>query len=109
MRSPIWKCGAKHLTHEQQTQRLDSQHQIPVTFIKRSTGELRTLNAQLGVTRHTSGDPDAFMRKLEIDLENNLITVFSPKIGYRSVPLDGIVSFKCGNTAYTSTNTKDLT
>jgi hypothetical protein len=63
-----------------------------VRFVKRSTGELRTMNCRLGVTSHLQGgersyDPDA----------KGLVTVFDMhKNGYRSIPVEGIVAVSQG-------------
>ncbi len=57
-----------------------------VEFIKRSTGELRTMTARLGVRKHLQGG-----RKVYNPAQHNLLTVFDMDTkGYRSIPVEAI-------------------
>lgn len=59
-----------------------------VTFIKRSTKELRTMNCRLGVTKHLKGGTKAYN-----DADHGLLTVFEMNSkGYRSIPVDAVKS-----------------
>lgn len=67
-----------------------------VEFIKRSTGELRTMQARLGVKKHLEGGSKAYDDKTK-----NLLTVFSTDAnGYRSIPIDLIQSMTVKGTTY---------
>ena len=57
-----------------------------VTFIKRTTGEVRKMNARLGVSKYVTGEGLKFDPK-----KYALIPVFEmPKKQYRMINLDGI-------------------
>ena len=59
-----------------------------VKFIKRTTGELRSMTCRLGVQKHLKGGKKGFSDKAK-----DLLTVFDMSAkGYRSIPLDGIQS-----------------
>lgn len=59
-----------------------------VTFTKRSTGERRTMNCRLGVTRHLRGGTKAYN-----DADHGLLTVFDMQSrGYRSIPVANVIS-----------------
>lgn len=61
-----------------------------VSFVKRSTGETRHTVCRLGVKSHLKGGTKKFD-----DKEKNLLTVFDvQKKGYRSIPLENIISAK---------------
>jgi hypothetical protein len=61
-----------------------------VEFIKRTTGEKRLMVCRLGVKSHLKGGTKKFD-----DKEKNLLTVFDvQKKGYRSIPLENIISVK---------------
>ena len=68
-------------------------HIFTVDFTKRLTGELRTMNARLGVKKHLSGG------KLPYDpKENGVITCFDlQKNGYRNISIEGIRRIKINN------------
>ena len=67
-----------------------------VDFIKRSTGEARTMQARLNVTKFLKGGDPAYDPKL-----HNLIPVWdTQKQAYRSIPLESIFYFKCGDKTY---------
>lgn len=67
-----------------------------VTFVKRSTGELRDITARLGVTSHLKGG------QLPFDpYEKGLVIVFDvQKEGYRSISIDGIISARIEGQEY---------
>jgi hypothetical protein len=68
-----------------------------VTFIKRTTGETRTMVARTGVTAHLKGGDAAYSFSA-----NALLSVYDLQAkGYRSIPLDAIVSLKEGGELYT--------
>lgn len=57
-----------------------------VTFVKRTTGEVRRMNARLGVTKHLKGGERAY----DFDAKK-LIGVYSQDKGdYRTIPFEGI-------------------
>jgi hypothetical protein len=61
-----------------------------VTFIKRTTGEERTMVCRVGVKSYLRGGSKTFN-----DTEKGLLTVFDmQKKGYRSIPLDAIIKVK---------------
>ncbi len=61
-----------------------------VTFVKRTTGEIRTMTCRLGVTKHLKGGDKAYSPK-----DYDLVTVFDmQKQGYRSIPIDAILDLK---------------
>ena len=60
-----------------------------VTFTKKN-GELRTMNARLGVTKHLKGGTKKYDKQ-------NLLTVFDvTKKAYRTVNVDAIKELKAG-------------
>lgn len=60
-----------------------------VTFIKRTTGEIRTMNAMRGVRKGVTGEGLPFDPS-----EKNLLTVYDvKKKGHRFVNLNEIISF----------------
>ena len=68
-----------------------------VEFVKRTTGELRQMQARIGVTKHLKGGAKKFD-----DASKNLLTVFSMDAnGYRSIPIDAIQSLKVKGITYT--------
>jgi hypothetical protein len=57
-----------------------------VTFIKRTTGEARTMNCRMGVTKHLKGGSKPYN-----DKDHGLITVWDLQAkGYRCIPLESI-------------------
>lgn len=73
---------------------------VTVKFIKRTNGELRTLNGRLGVSKYVKGVGMSYDPKAK-----NLITIFDMRIAsslpesernkaYRCVPLDAILEIK---------------
>lgn len=57
-----------------------------VRFIKRSTGEFRTMNCRLDVKKHLKGGTKAYN-----DADHRLLTVYDLKSkGYRCIPLEGL-------------------
>lgn len=68
-----------------------------VTFVKRTTGETRTMVARTGVAKHLKGGDAAYSFSA-----NALLSVYDlQKKAYRSIPLDGILSLKEGGEEYT--------
>lgn len=68
-----------------------------VTFTKRTTGEIRVMNARTGVTKHLKGGEAAYSFSAK-----RLLSVYDlANKGYRAVPLDGIISLREGGTEYT--------
>lgn len=67
-----------------------------IEFIKRTTGELRVMNARTGVKKHLKGG------ELNYDPElHKLLPVYDvDKKGYRSIPLDAVQSITVDGTKY---------
>lgn len=65
-------------------------------FLKRTTGEERTMNCRLDVTSHLKTAPDGPPMEKGVTIKpGGLITVFDMvKKKYRSVPVDGITHIK---------------
>lgn len=58
-----------------------------VTFVKRSTGEVREMQCRFGVKSHLQGGEAAYNPK-----DKDLLWVFSvDSDGYRSIPYEGII------------------
>ena len=69
-----------------------------VTFIKRTTGELRTMSCRVGVTKHLKGGSKSFS-----DIHKQLLTVFDMNAkSFRSIPLEGITRLSVGGQIFTS-------
>ena len=67
-----------------------------VEFIKRTTGELRTMRCRRGVRRNLTGKGMAYDA-----LSYALMTVWDvDKGGYRSIPLDRLVRLRMGKRTY---------
>lgn len=67
-----------------------------VSFIKRTTGELRTMTCRLGVKKFLRGDKLSYS-----PAEKRLLTVFSMRDkGYRSIPLDSIERVSVGGRSF---------
>lgn len=67
-----------------------------VTFIKRTTGEKRVMNARFAVKKHLKGGERAY----DFD-KKNVIGVFDvQKGGYRVIAAEGITNIKVGGTEY---------
>lgn len=63
-----------------------------VSFHKRTDGTLRHMRARLGVTKHLHGGSLAYNPK-----DHGLMTCFDmEKKDYRSIPLDSVFQFQCG-------------
>ena len=68
-----------------------------ITFKKRSTGEVRTMNCRTGVSKDVTGVGLKYSRK-----EHNLFGVFDmKKKAHRSVNLDSLISLAMGGELYT--------
>ena len=75
-----------------------------VCFRKRTTGELREMNARTGVARYVKGVGMAYDAK-----SKNLLTVWEPQAGekadaYRMINLDAVVWAKVDGALYTVDN-----
>lgn len=87
----ITKEQAKRLVEDYQGSKF-----FTVSFIKRTTGELRTMNCRKGVTKHLSGGGAKYVFK-----DNGLVSVYDVKSeGYRTISLEGIKSIKMDNVEY---------
>lgn len=65
---------------------------ITVEFIKRTTGELRTMNCRTGVKKHLKGGVLGYDRE-----EHKLIGVYDMVSGgYRSIPIENIRKVTAG-------------
>lgn len=68
-----------------------------ITFVKRTTGELREMTCQKGVSAHVTGKGPAYDPQ-----DHNLLVVWDMvKRAYRSVPYEGLRSLKTGGKEYT--------
>lgn len=69
---------------------LESQKIVGLKFIKRSTGEVRTMSARIGVVKNIVGTGKSFS-----DEEKQLVTVWDMNAsGYRSVPCENVLEVK---------------
>jgi len=67
-----------------------------VDFIKRTTGEIRTMICRFGVTVYLKGGKKAYNAG-----DKGLFTVWAfDRQGYRSIPIDNLLSLKTGGTLY---------
>lgn len=82
-------------THDNLSKLLRDGKVARIEFVKRSTGEARTMRCRLGVRKHLTGGGAAYNAKAK-----NLLTVFDmDKGGYRSIPVDGVRQVQtCGQT-----------
>lgn len=72
-----------------------------ISFIK-SDGRVRHMTARTGVTKHLTG---IFGRRDANQSRDDVITVWdSVEKGYRSIRLDRVLQFRCGNTQVDVTN-----
>ena len=70
---------------------------VSVVFVKRTTGETRSMVCRTGVKKHLKGGDAAYSFSA-----NALLSVWDMGVkGYHSIPLDGIVSLKSGGVEYT--------
>jgi len=68
-----------------------------ITFVKRSTGEVRTMNCRTGVSKDVKGVGLNYSRK-----QHNLFGVFDmQKQQHRSVNLDSLITLAIGGELYT--------
>lgn len=64
-----------------------------VTFVKRTTGEIRIMNCRQRVKKYLAGGPAAYNFA-----DHGLVSVFDiGKMAYRSIPLDGIIEVRVGD------------
>lgn len=67
-----------------------------VTFVKRTTGEVRDMTARFGVTEHLKGGKLPFNAS-----DKNVLIVFDmEKEAYRAINVDGILSAHIDNVEY---------
>lgn len=67
-----------------------------VVFVKRTTGEQRTMTARTGVKKHLRGGDAAYSFSAK-----SLLSVWDLGAkAYRSIPLDGILSLREGGAEY---------
>ncbi len=67
-----------------------------VKFVKRTTGELRSMTCRLGVQKHLKDGKKGFS-----DTAKDLLTVFDMSAkGYRSIPMDGIQSLSVNGQSF---------
>jgi len=69
-----------------------------VTFVKRTNGERRVMNARFGVTKHLKGGELKYNPK-----EHRLIGCFdvTPGKGYRMIATESIIELKLNGNSYT--------
>lgn len=66
------------------------------TFIKRSDGSVRTMNARKDVVSHLHGGSLAYNAKAK-----NLLTCFDMQsVAYRTIPVEGLKELKIGGSVY---------
>jgi hypothetical protein len=88
------------MTLEQFIVQIQSGLIFTVTFKKRSTGEIRTMNCRYGVEKHLAGGDLTYN-----PIEKGLIVVYDlNKQGYRQIPIEGIVSIVLKKQAYNYNN-----
>ncbi|MFT5548200.1 MAG: hypothetical protein ACI9CO_000114 [Candidatus Azotimanducaceae bacterium] len=67
-----------------------------VTFIKRTTGELREMRCRMGVKKHLKGGSKAYDAKAK-----NLLSVFDMEAkSYRSIPVEAIQKLSVGGQTF---------
>lgn len=67
-----------------------------VSFIKRTTGEIRHMNARRGVVKYLRGGVPAYNFG-----EKNLLPVYDMvKKGYRVIPLESVLEIRIGGDVY---------
>ena len=67
-----------------------------VEFIKRSTGELRTMTDRVGVKKHLQGGTKSYN-----PAQHNLLTVFDMDArGYRSIPIESVQRLSVGGQVF---------
>ena len=69
-----------------------------VTFVKRTTGDVRTMNARLGVSKNLMACYD--VQKAQEMKAQGMDEVDAAKKSYRMINLDDILSLKVGGEAY---------
>lgn len=79
--------------------KLEDGHFFSVTFVKRTTGELRTMNCRQRVTKHLKGGEAAYSFS-----EKGLVSVYDlQNNGYRSFPIDSLMELRAGGVTYSVT------
>ena len=59
-----------------------------VEFVKRTTGEMRTMTCRTGASKGVTGEG----RKYDTEAKN-LISVYDMRKGFRNIPVEGVISF----------------
>lgn len=73
---------------------LKNGHTFTAVFEKRTNGEIRTMNARLGVKKHLAGGELKFS-----PLKRDLLPVFDMNIQeYRFIPMEGLISINVDGT-----------
>ena len=70
-----------------------------VTFVKQN-GEIRRMNARLGVRKNLKGTG----LKYDAEARGNLIVYSMSDKGYRTIKLGNVLKIKCNGNVYTSLN-----
>jgi hypothetical protein len=84
------------LTLQQFIERIQKGLIFTITFEKRKTGEVRTMNCRYGVETHLAGGDLSYN-----PLDKGLIVVYDlQKKGYRQIPIEGIVSLVLNKQLY---------
>lgn len=72
-----------------------------VKFTKRSDGSVREMQCRLGVRKHLVGTIDDGLKKEDVDVRSQLLTVFDTvKKDYRSIPVDAVIEIKMNGVTY---------
>lgn len=80
----------------EQLRKLSKGKLFRVTFIKRTTGEERTMVCRMGVTKDLTGKGLSYEPK-----DKGLVTVYDmQKRGYRSIPIEGIKEIRLSGEIY---------
>ena len=76
-----------------------------IDFVKKSTGNLRSMVCRMGVTKHLTPNP----KRRAYNRPNDIMTVWEWGQGYKSLGMDRIIAIKQGNTLYTFNVVNNLT
>lgn len=68
-----------------------------VVFVKRTTGEVRTMNCRQRVVKHLKGGEAKYSFS-----DKGLVSVYDVQVaGYRSIPLENLLELHAGGIKYT--------
>lgn len=88
------------LTREEAARKISNYHEgkiFTVTFVKRTSGEVRKMNCRKGVSKGITGEGHKFDPQ-----EKKLVCVWDlQKSGYRMISLDSIISIKMEGEEFT--------